>query len=447
MSGLSGTTTARRSLTLLAACSLSVAALLGAAPPAPAGPATGAAGPTAASSGPEAGASDPAAGASTGSGAAPAAAGRGTLLSAERILTLTPDGVRSALTANGYPAGSVRYGVDAYRLRYLTVTPRGRTTVASGLVVLPRGAHGTLPTVSYAHGTLVHRDDAPSVQPAGRNAAVPLAFAAAGRAATATDYLGLGLGPGTHPYLDIPSETSAQLDMLRAARTHGRGLGRTLSREVLVTGFSQGAPAAMALGRALQEGRDHGFRLGALAPVSGAYDLTGSELPALLRGELEPRTAVFLAAYALVALDRVHDVYDRPSDVFREPYATTVEGLFDSRHTLAQVAAGTPGRLDELLTPHGLDLLARPTGGLAAGLKATDDTCRTWRPEVPVRLYATEYDEQAVHANAIRCRADLERSGARARIVELGDVRLGGSPHFGSEPAALADLLTLPAAR
>ncbi|MFI2207540.1 hypothetical protein ACH47Z_44235 [Streptomyces sp. NPDC020192] len=43
-------------------------------------------------------------------------------------------------------------------------------------------------------------------------------FAGAGFAAVAPDYLGLGLGTGLHPYMDIGSETTVSVDMLKAAR-------------------------------------------------------------------------------------------------------------------------------------------------------------------------------------------------------------------------------------
>jgi dienelactone hydrolase len=74
--------------------------------------------------------------------------------------------------------------------------------------------------------------------------------------------------------------------MLRAARGYLATQGRTLRSGVMVTGFSPGAPAALGLARALQRGGGYGFRLGALAPVGGAYDLRHAELPALLDGEL-----------------------------------------------------------------------------------------------------------------------------------------------------------------
>ncbi|MFJ6917256.1 hypothetical protein ACIQUX_25330 [Streptomyces sp. NPDC101133] len=78
------------------------------------------------------------------------AAGRGTLLSAERLYTLnTPQAVTSDLTAAGFDADTVRYGVAAYRLVYRTVDAHGRPTTASGLLAVPCAAcHGCAPSPS-----------------------------------------------------------------------------------------------------------------------------------------------------------------------------------------------------------------------------------------------------------------------------------------------------------
>ncbi|WP_447034640.1 alpha/beta hydrolase family protein [Streptomyces sp. DSM 118878] len=309
-----------------------------------------------------------------------AAAQRGTLLSAELLYILTSAKDSAAeLAASGYAPGAADHGVDAYRLVYRTIDAKGRPTTASGLFTVPRGVKGRLRTVSFAHGTGVHRIDAPSMQRKVFLTGPSITYASAGFATVAPDYLGMGTGPGKHPWMDVPSETTASLDLLRAARQFTPRTGHTLDRDVLVTGFSQGASAALGLGRSLQAGEDRYFGLGALAPISGAYDFQGAEIPALLAGdgELEPRSSMAYAAYTLVAFDRVHDVYDKSGEVFRDP---RVEELFDGMHTGPQMINALPRTLDELLTPYGRDLLDRPKGGLAAGLRKTDSCARTGSP-------------------------------------------------------------------
>src|SRR2546430_1316383 len=90
---------------------------------------------------------------------------------------------------------------------------------------------------------------------------------------------GLGVGPGRRPYSDIASETTASVDMLVAARSFAGRHRHALDRRLLVSGFSQGGPAAMALGRAIQGGADRHFRVAGLAPISGPYDVEHAELP------------------------------------------------------------------------------------------------------------------------------------------------------------------------
>ena len=75
-----------------------------------------------------------------------------------------------------------------------------------------------------------------------------LTFAAAGFAVAAPDYLGLGDGPGQQRWFDVPTEVTAEVDMLRATRELATEQGRALRRGVDVTGFSQGASAALGPG-------------------------------------------------------------------------------------------------------------------------------------------------------------------------------------------------------
>jgi pimeloyl-ACP methyl ester carboxylesterase len=211
--------------------------------------------------------------------------GRGQIVAVQPLRTLaSKDDVARELAAAKFKTDEVRYGVDTYQLVYRTVDPAGRPTIASGLVALPRNGARELRTVSYAHGTEFNRTGAPSMWDEGWIVGPALTYASAGFAAVAPDYLGLGLGPGPHPYADVPSETTASLDLLRAARAFAPSMRRTLKREVLVTGFSQGGTAATGLARALAEGADRWFRLGGLSPIAGPYAARDNVLPVLRAG-------------------------------------------------------------------------------------------------------------------------------------------------------------------
>ncbi|SOD62609.1 hypothetical protein SAMN06297387_106186 [Streptomyces zhaozhouensis] len=366
---------------------------------------------------------------------------RGALVDAEPFFSLA-DGEAAAdeLTGNGFDASHAEHGVDLWRLTYRTVDAEGAPTTASGVLALPRDAGQRLRAVSYAHGTEVDRGAAPSVN-RGFATAPPVAYASAGYAAVAPDYLGMGEGPGPHPWMDVPSETTASLDLLRAARAFASEEGRELAPEVLVTGFSQGASAALGLGRELRDGGDDYFGLGALAPVSGGYDFAASQLPAVLDGRVAPQWAVAYSAYLLVAFDRLHDVYETPADVFRAPYADTVEELFGGDHPGEEVMAGLPGSLDELLTDEGRRLLAEPTGAMADALAELDGVCSDWDPEAPLTLWEATDDEQAVNENTDACLASFRAAGVDPDRRDLGEVDFEGSRHIGSHVAAVPEII------
>ncbi|GAA2407586.1 hypothetical protein GCM10010420_39640 [Streptomyces glaucosporus] len=355
---------------------------------------------------------------------------RGTLLSVTPLLGKTPGELRELLSANGVDASAVRHGVTAHRLLYATVTPDGKPTTASALLVLPDGGGTRLAAVSETHGTTAYRGYVPSTGES-FSALAALLYASGGRAAVAPDYLGLGSGPGTHPYVDTRSSVSASLDALRAARDAAARHGRRLTGEVYVTGFSQGGQVAMALGRELARGADRSFRPRALAPVAGPYDIGGVELPAMFDGRIDGGSAVFYLTYFLVAQNRLHPLYDDPREVFRAPYADRVEELFDNDHRDEEIAGLLPGTVEELLTDEWYERLKRPTGTLAEVIRLNDGVC-AWKPRVPVRLHTSRGDRDVPAANARSCAEELAGRGVRAEVIDHGD-----TDHFGTYTAAI----------
>ena len=360
------------------------------------------------------------------------AADRGALLDAQPIAHLSRDQIAARVAAvrlpkePALPTAPIRFGADAYRLTYATVGVDGGATTATGLVLLPRNGRRHLRTVSYAHGTMARRADAPSRSLDSLAGASALLFAGAGYATVAPDYLGLGYGPGPHPYMHLPTETSASLDLLRAAHAFALHRQGQLDRATFVTGFSQGGAVAMALGRALQEKADPRLRLAALAPMSGPYDLEHAELPAILAGKVDLADANYYLSYATRAWQPIYHVYDTPSDVWLGGWGKRIPALFDGRHDDVAILGVLPHRLDQLLTPAFRARLAHPDGGLLAALRANDVAC-DWAPAAPVRIYAARGDEQVAFANARSCVAVLASRGVHAPLLDMG-----ATSHFGS---------------
>ncbi|HET6635941.1 MAG TPA: alpha/beta hydrolase [Streptomyces sp.] len=352
---------------------------------------------------------------------------RGKLLSVTPLRRWSRAEVAAFVSGNEVHAdpATMRYGASTYRLTYATVTPQGEPTTASALFVLPDGGPHHLSTVSVTHGTTLYRGNAPST---GENVTLigALLYAAGGRAVVAPDYLGLGTGPGPHPYVDTHSSVTASLDALVASRKAAVRHGRHLTRDVYATGFSQGGQVAMAVGRALQRGAEPYFRLRALAPISGPYDIAGAELPALFDGRIDDQSAVIYLAYFLTAQNRLHPLWDDPREVFREGYAGKLTELFDSDHTPQEILPQLPGTVRELLTDEWYEKVRHPSGTLAAVIRRNDGVCR-WAPRVPVRLHTASGDRDVPIANARSCARDLAARGVHAAVIDHGDVDHGGA--------------------
>jgi predicted esterase len=345
---------------------------------------------------------------------------RGSIVSAQRVQQLSPQDVTAVLNENEFDTSQVRYGVDAYRIVYRTIDVNGRPSTASGLVVLPRNNERRLRVINYTHGTMSGADEAPSVDDNGKSPE-GLQLGSAGYAVVAPDYLGLGLGPGPHPYMHGASETSASVDLLRAAFTFSYRVHRNFDQRILVTGFSQGSAAAMFIGKALQSGAVPGLRLAALAPISGPYDVAHAEIPAVFDGRLDSKDSAFYVAYLLTAWNSIYHLYDSPSEVFQAPYDKTVAPLYNGQHDEGEIFAALPDSVQQLLTPKFLDLVQHPTGRFAAALRTNDASCTGWAPRVPIRIYAAHSDEQVAIANAYSCQNSLARQGVPAPVVDLGD--------------------------
>ncbi|MER6053203.1 hypothetical protein ABT168_38175 [Streptomyces sp. NPDC001793] len=338
------------------------------------------------------------------------------MISATAVADLDAKEVVARLAKTGIDAAQVRYGVQAHRIVYRTVDIKGKPTTASELVALPKNDDHDLRVVSWLHGTEVYRGEVASVNDESPDRATALLFASTGRAVSAPDYLGLGKGPGSHPYGNPEATVSASVDALRAARAFARRDGRTLDQRVLVSGFSQGGPATMMVGRALQQGVDPYFRPGALAPISGPFDLSAFEAAAA--ADKVARSPLYLA-YFTTAWNRMYGLYDTTDQAFRAPYAKTVDTLFDGDHRASEIAAALPATSKELFTEGFLQKVRNPTGNLQRKLQAMDTTC-DWRPAVPVHLFHARGDKDVSFANSLYCQRQLASHGADQQLSDVG---------------------------
>jgi acetyl esterase/lipase len=278
--------------------------------------------------------------------------------------------------------------------------------------VVPRTTDRSPRQVTWLHGTTGYRGSVASVAD-GNDRAAALLFASAGFLTTAPDYLGLGVGPGFHPYVDAPSTVTASVDALRATRAFAARRGLRPDNRVMLTGHSQGGHAAMAMGQALQRDAGHEFEVGGLAPIGGPMKVSAL-VPKAAAGEIA--NGVAYMAYWTVAWNRLFHLYDHPAEAFKDP---SIAELFDGEHRNEEIFAKLPATMPELLTESYLERVKNPTGVLRAKLREADGYC-DWRPRVPVTIYSSTGDRDTLFETSAYCDERLERHGARSTLVDLG---------------------------
>ena len=329
------------------------------------------------------------------------------------------------------------YDVDFYKITYTTTDTDGQPTIASGAFTLPvSNSCNSFPMVAYCHGTVLRRFDVPSER--NFESLIVTVLSSAGYIGIAPDYLGLGEDEGVHPYVHAESQATATIDLISAVREFLETSDIQDNGEVFITGYSQGGHAAMATLKYAQD-NDLVDELGIVAgaPLSGPYNMSGSQSEVILSGE--PYSNPGYIIYLLIGYNSVYgNLYTELSDIIQEPYADLVAPYFDGEQNefeMAVVNALLPGNVDELLRDSVLtNFETNPNHPLRLALE--DNDLFDWTPEMPLRMYYCDGDEQVAFTNSTTTEQIMNDNGAED--VDSENV-LPGANHGGCvEPALFA---------
>lgn len=260
------------------------------------------------------------------------------------LTTLSAAQIDANTAASGLQAitGKAKCDVRVVALNYVTAGAKNEETNASGVMLVPGGAcTSAAPLVAYAKGTDVQKLRTLANPQDSETFLLTAMYAAQGYAVVATDYLGFAKSDYSfHPYLHADSEATSVIDSVRAARNAAGGVGANLSGKVMFTGYSQGGHASMAAQRSAE--RDYGdeFNVVAGAHLAGPYNLSRSlRVPDAIAG------FQFFVPYLVTSWQKVYgDVYTNVRQVFKDPYAETIENLLPSP-TLNYTTLVATGRL------------------------------------------------------------------------------------------------------
>ncbi len=229
----------------------------------------------------------------------------GDLVSAEQKLDLTPQGVVNFIANNlgeqnapdfvSY-LNSFNIGLKGFKITYYTKNEKNALVKATGLLMYPNVGF-KLSTVVSDHGTTDSRHNVPSNFKGALTAGfvVELSYVLNGYILMAPDYVGMGTGEGTHPYVDYATEAGATIDFITAANKALAQLNVKRYDEYFLAGYSQGAHAAMSTLKRLSISNPNNIQFKYAYMGDGPYDFSGVTLQkGVLEKDIYPFTA-FLA--------------------------------------------------------------------------------------------------------------------------------------------------------
>ena len=332
--------------------------------------------------------------------------------SAELLTTYTQSQLATTAAVFGIPSESFSadYDVNAYRVTY-DMPFLGDTIEVSGALFVPQGFDDPcgLPIHIYMHGTIFDRTDAPSFLSI--EGSFGGLMSTLGQLVLMPDYVGLGTSELMHPYVHADSESDAGFYMMRAADALSDELGYALNGQNFISGYSQGGHAAMALARDLTTtAYGDEFPLSGAVPGSGPYDISGTQFPQTFEFETYSNPAYL--AYNVIGWNSVYgSLYDDLSEVFQEPYASTMLDLFDGTNDAETINNACPSTLEEFLQP-GLVEEIQNDPMHPFQLAALDNDVYQWIPEAPVEMYYCTQDEQVFYQNALVADAWMTENGS-----------------------------------
>jgi pimeloyl-ACP methyl ester carboxylesterase len=313
----------------------------------------------------------------------------------------------------------VKYPVRVYRLTYLTTTPEGQQTTASGAVLVPVTTTA-LPVLSYQHGTLLpaNENQAPSYYATGSEvwSAVSV-LASTGYVVSAPDYLGYGASKTLpHPYEHAASLASTSADMLRATREFCQQQSISVNQKNFLLGYSEGGYATMALHKYLQDKYATTLPVTASAPGAGAYHK--SAFAKYVLQSTQPLSFLSTYVWVLRTYDRIYNLNRPYSFYYQSPYAAQLQ---------ADPYSAVPTQQSQLFASSFRQaVLTNSDAALTATL--TDNDVYDWKPTAPVALFHGTADDYVPFFNSQDAYDAMQARGATQ--VSLRPIQ--GGDHFSS---------------
>lgn len=294
-------------------------------------------------------------------------------------------------------------GLNVYEILYYTTHTDGRLVKVSGKLYLPQGDPRPSPLLIYNHGSYACRD----IYFNGKDEQVIcMAFATDGYVVICPDYIGMGEGEGVQMLLNAPTEASTTVDMLIAVSGLLPSLPVKMSKELFLSGYSQGGHACMATYRLLQEKYKDRFPVTAASPMSGPYDVEGTVYDARLLPNENP-------VYLMLLLSSYYESKDSLAQMRQalvHPYDSIIPPMITGEWPEEVLNAILPDTCFLTVQPELFKQFEDSGSSFRRYLRSNN--VYDWKPESPTELCYCMHDEQVPYKNSLTAYNTMKKNGS-----------------------------------
>jgi pimeloyl-ACP methyl ester carboxylesterase len=328
----------------------------------------------------------------------------------------------------------VKYPIDIYTITYNTKF-EGKDIIASGLVSVPVSA-GSYPVISFQNGTNTLLSEAPSVNSNSQLYLLLESIASTGFIISVPDYLGFGASKSMfHPYLDKESTVQSVTDMLRAVDDLvSNHLQIEKSKDLYITGYSQGGWATMALQKAIETQFSAEFNLKASACGAGPYDMNHVNDYVLAQTSYP---MPYYIGYIFNTGIKLGYITVTPADVFKSPYSERILTLYDGTKSGDQINAQLTTITADLYKAEFITGYKTNPKFASVATSLQNNSVPAWKTNIPTRLYHG-LDDNYVPASVSQKQFDgFKAQGVSTTLVNYIPIPAAGH-NSGALPALIA---------
>ena len=173
--------------------------------------------------------------------------------------------------------------------------------------------------------------------------------AKSGYAVLIPDYLGFGDSHGqcVHPYLEVKPMLQSIINLIKATKSTLSANGYRYKKEIVVTGYSQGAFIAASLGRELETNYASTMPVNLL--FTGGTPCNLKQITDIVRASSSLKFTYFIP-YALWGFQQNGYPSIKIEDVLKEPYASILGDVFNGDNNSVDVNNSFPNKIEDLYT-------------------------------------------------------------------------------------------------